>query len=74
MSSGLMENSLVGVANKLEIALKPLETCKTCSREELESLCETNKNQHDTWLFTAQSGLLHTDKHNGDKTFLIVHV
>lgn len=69
-----MENSLVSVANKLEIALSPLETCKTYSREEMESLCETNKNQHDTWRFTAQSGLLHAAKHNGEECFLIVQI
>lgn len=56
MSSGLTEYSLLTATNKLEIALNPMETWEMHSREGLESLCETNKNQHDTWHFTAKVG------------------
>lgn len=33
-----------------------METSELRSREGLESLCETNKNQHDTWHFPAKVG------------------
>lgn len=56
MSSDLIGYSLFIATNKLEIVLNPMETREMCSREGLESLCETNKNQHDTWCLTAKLG------------------